>query len=64
MAPVWEALNRGDTYVVEVTNMRADGTRFPVEVHSAGFDTRATRASSRSRATSAGATKPNCATAS
>ncbi|PZO70927.1 MAG: PAS domain S-box protein, partial [Sphingomonas taxi] len=24
-----------DSYVVEVTNMRADGTRFPVEVHSA-----------------------------
>jgi diguanylate cyclase (GGDEF)-like protein/PAS domain S-box-containing protein len=36
--PVWETLNRGETYVVEVTNMRADGTRFPVEVHSAGFD--------------------------
>nr|WP_255656580.1 EAL domain-containing protein [Lysobacter lactosilyticus] len=38
LAPVWEVLNRGGTYVVEVTNMRADGTRFPVEVHSAGFD--------------------------
>ncbi|HZV23417.1 MAG TPA: EAL domain-containing protein, partial [Luteimonas sp.] len=37
MGPVWEMLNRGGTYVVEVTNMRADGTRFPVEVHSAGF---------------------------
>ena len=37
MAPVWECLDRGETYVVEVTNMRADGTRFPVEVHSAGF---------------------------
>ncbi len=36
--PVWETLNRGETYVVEVTNMRADGTRFPVEVHSAGFE--------------------------
>ncbi|MGH8075917.1 MAG: sensor domain-containing protein [Lysobacter sp.] len=35
--PVWETLNRGETYVIEVTNMRADGTRFPVEVHSAGF---------------------------
>ena len=34
----WETLNRGETYVVEVTNMRADGTRFPVEVHSAGLD--------------------------
>lgn len=36
--PVWETLNRGETYVIEATNMRADGTRFPVEVHSAGFD--------------------------
>ena len=35
--PVWETLNRGETYVIEVTNMRGDGTRFPVEVHSAGF---------------------------
>lgn len=38
MVPVWQALDRGDTYVIEVSNMRADGTRFPVEVHSAGFD--------------------------
>ncbi|MGI8560147.1 MAG: sensor domain-containing protein [Luteimonas sp.] len=38
MLPVWEALDRGDAYVIEVTNMRADGTRFPVEVHSAGFE--------------------------
>ena len=37
MVPVWETLNRGDTYVVEVTNMRGDGTRFPVEVHTAGL---------------------------
>ncbi len=37
MGPVWETLNRGETYVIEVTNMRADGTRFPVEVHSANF---------------------------
>lgn len=37
MLPVIETLRRGDTYVVEVTNMRADGTRFPVEVHSANF---------------------------
>lgn len=37
LAPVWECLGRGETYVVEVTNMRADGTRFPVEVHSASF---------------------------
>ncbi|MEP6907204.1 MAG: PAS domain S-box protein [Pseudoxanthomonas sp.] len=37
MGPVWESLNRGETYVIEVTNMRGDGTRFPVEVHSANF---------------------------
>ena len=35
---MWESLSRGETYVIEVTNMRADGTRFPVEVHSAGID--------------------------
>lgn len=35
LAPVWETLNRGRSYVIEVNNMRADGTRFPVEVHSA-----------------------------
>ena len=33
--PVWETLLRGETFVIEVTNMRADGSRFPVEVHSA-----------------------------
>jgi diguanylate cyclase (GGDEF)-like protein/PAS domain S-box-containing protein len=38
MGPVWDALSRGGTYVIEVTNMRADGTRFPVEVHSANFE--------------------------
>jgi diguanylate cyclase (GGDEF)-like protein/PAS domain S-box-containing protein len=38
LAPVHEALRNGGTYVVEVTNMRADGSRFPVEVHSAAFD--------------------------
>lgn len=38
MVPVWEALSRGETYVVEVANMRGDGSRFPVEVHTAGFD--------------------------
>ncbi len=38
LVPVWEALNRGETYVVEATNMRADGSRFPVEVHTAGFE--------------------------
>ncbi len=38
MVPVWDALGRGETYAVEVANMRGDGSRFPVEVHSAGFD--------------------------
>mgnify|MGYP003536668395 CR=1 FL=1 len=38
MVPVWEALSRGETYAVEVANMRGDGSRFPVEVHTAGFD--------------------------
>ncbi|MGH8086557.1 MAG: sensor domain-containing protein [Lysobacter sp.] len=38
MGPVRDALSRGDSYVIEVTNMRADGTRFPVEVHSANFE--------------------------
>ncbi|MGN6225173.1 sensor domain-containing protein [Pseudoxanthomonas sp.] len=37
LVPVWETLNRGDTYVIEVTNMRGDGSRFPVEVHSANI---------------------------
>lgn len=37
MQPVLEALSRNETYVIEVNNMRADGTRFPVEVHSASF---------------------------
>ncbi len=37
MVPVLETLDRGETYVIEVTNMRADGTRFPVEVHSANL---------------------------
>ncbi|WND78560.1 sensor domain-containing protein [Lysobacter capsici] len=38
LAPVWETLNRGESYIIEVTNKRGDGTRFPVEVHSAGFE--------------------------
>jgi diguanylate cyclase (GGDEF)-like protein/PAS domain S-box-containing protein len=38
LMPVWETLNRGDTYVIEVTNMRGDGSRFPVEVHSANIN--------------------------
>ena len=38
MGPVRESLSRGNTHVVEVTNMRSDGSRFPVEVHSANFE--------------------------
>ena len=38
MVPVLDALGRGESYVIEVTNMRADGTRFPVEVHSAAIE--------------------------
>ena len=38
LAPVHDALMRGGSYVIEVTNMRADGSRFPVEVHSANFE--------------------------
>ncbi|MDO5609890.1 MAG: EAL domain-containing protein [Pseudomonadota bacterium] len=37
MGPVIDALSRGESYVIEVTNMRADGSRFPVEVHSASI---------------------------
>ncbi len=37
MGPVLDALDQGKTYVVEVTNMRADGSRFPIEVHSASL---------------------------
>ncbi len=37
MVPVLETLDRGETYVIEVTNMRADGSRFPVEVHTANL---------------------------
>jgi diguanylate cyclase (GGDEF)-like protein/PAS domain S-box-containing protein len=43
MGPVLEVLNRGETLVVEVTNMRNDGSRFPVEVHSAFFNDRGER---------------------
>ena len=38
MGPVRDSLSRGNTHVVEVTNMRSDGSRFPVEVHSANFE--------------------------
>ena len=37
MVPVLDTLDRGETYVIEVTNRRAAGTRFPVEVHSASL---------------------------
>ncbi len=37
MGPVLDALARDETYVIEVNNMRGDGTRFPVEVHSASI---------------------------
>ncbi len=37
MVPVLETLDRGESFVMEVTNMRADGSRFPVEVHSASL---------------------------
>ncbi|HBK47299.1 MAG TPA: PAS domain S-box protein [Xanthomonadaceae bacterium] len=43
LVPVWESINRGETYVIEVTNTRGDGSRFPVEVHSAGFEHHGTR---------------------
>ena len=38
LGPVLERLRRGESYVIEVTNMRADGSRFPVEVHSAPYE--------------------------
>ncbi len=37
MTAALEAIARGETHVTEATNMRADGARFPVEVHSAGI---------------------------
>ena len=33
--PVLEAIDRGETHIVQTVNVRGDGTRFPVEVHSA-----------------------------
>lgn len=33
--PVLQAIDRGETHIVQTVNARADGTRFPVEVHSA-----------------------------
>ncbi|MDZ4366320.1 MAG: PAS domain S-box protein, partial [Afipia sp.] len=40
---VWESLERGGTYVEQTSNRRADGSEFPVEVHSASFDDRGER---------------------
>ena len=38
LGPVRESFRRGDTSATEVTHMRADGTRFPAEVHSARIE--------------------------
>jgi diguanylate cyclase (GGDEF)-like protein/PAS domain S-box-containing protein len=38
LGPVRESFSRGETSATEVTHMRADGTRFPAEVHSARID--------------------------
>ena len=43
LQPVWETLDRGLSYQLEVSNMRADGSRFPVEVHSAAVQLGAQR---------------------
>lgn len=37
LAPVLDAIDRGETHVQQATNMRADGSRFPVEVSSASL---------------------------
>jgi diguanylate cyclase (GGDEF)-like protein/PAS domain S-box-containing protein len=38
LGPVHDALTAGESPVAELTYMRSDGTRFPVEVHSANFE--------------------------
>ncbi|WP_159017567.1 sensor domain-containing protein [Cognatiluteimonas profundi] len=38
LGPVHDSLGRGETSAREVTHMRADGTRFPAEVHAARLD--------------------------
>jgi diguanylate cyclase (GGDEF)-like protein/PAS domain S-box-containing protein len=38
LAPLHDALDRGETHLVAATYQRGDGTRFPVEVHSARVD--------------------------
>jgi diguanylate cyclase (GGDEF)-like protein/PAS domain S-box-containing protein len=37
LQPVLERFRRGESYVIQVSNMRGDGSRFPVEVHSAPY---------------------------
>ncbi|MCC7097644.1 MAG: EAL domain-containing protein [Thermomonas sp.] len=37
LAPVLEAIDQGQTHIAQTVNARADSTRFPVEVHSAGL---------------------------
>ena len=44
MRPVLDRLRQGGSHVVETTNLRADGNRFPVEVHSAWLDWHGQRA--------------------
>ncbi|CAA9305807.1 MAG: diguanylate cyclase/phosphodiesterase (GGDEF & EAL domains) with PAS/PAC sensor(s) [uncultured Lysobacter sp.] len=36
--PAWDAIERGESYVIDTINVHADGTRRPVEVHAAGFE--------------------------
>lgn len=38
LGAVQDVLRRGETSVMELMHMRADGTRFPVEMHSANLD--------------------------
>ncbi|RMH90774.1 EAL domain-containing protein [Lysobacter pythonis] len=38
LIPVQDALSRGGSHMAEVTNMRADGSRLPLEVHSGAID--------------------------
>lgn len=63
LVPVWETLNRGDTYVIEVTNMRGDGSRFRSRCIRPTSPSMDASASSRWRATSARAGKRKCAIA-
>ncbi|HEX2594956.1 MAG TPA: EAL domain-containing protein [Luteimonas sp.] len=38
LAPLHDALDRGETHLVDATYLRGDGTHFPVEVRSTRFD--------------------------